>query len=129
MIMSGTLSNISPRLHEVNVLLSTCGQGSLSFGQALLLSLFYRDFSDTNIVVEEAELLVERDLFQSAIPKSKKQASRRLTRPLAMIQKGIMNGMIYLFTLYSLTQQITAPVNPLDINAAYSAPYCSFTIL
>ena len=104
MIMSGTLSNISPRLHEVNVLLSTCGQGSLSFGQSLLLYLFYQDFSDTNIVVEEAELLVERDLFQSAIPKSKKQASRRLTRPFAMIQKGIMNGMIYLFTLYSFTQ-------------------------
>ena len=104
MIMSGTLSNISPRLHEVNVLLSTCGQGSLSFGQSLLLSLFYRDFSDTNIVVEEAELLVERDLFQSAIPKSKKLASRRLTRPLAMIQKGIMNEINYPFNLYSFTQ-------------------------
>ena len=64
MIMSGTLSNISPRLHEVNVLLSTCGQGSLSFGQALLLSLFYRDFSDTNIVVEEAESLAEKDAEQ-----------------------------------------------------------------
>lgn len=64
MIMSGTLSNISPRLHEVNVLLSTWGQGSLSFGQALLLSLFYRDFSDTNIVVEEAEFLAKRDAEQ-----------------------------------------------------------------
>ena len=64
MIMSGTLSNISPRLHEVNVLLSTCGQGSLSFGQALLLSLFYRDFCDTNTVVEEAESLAEKDAEQ-----------------------------------------------------------------
>ena len=64
MIMSGTLSNISPRLHEVNVFLSTYGQGSLSFGQALLLSLFYRDFSDTNIVVEEAESLAEKDTEQ-----------------------------------------------------------------
>ena len=64
MIMSGTLSNISPRLHEVNVLLSTCGQGSLSFAQALLLSLFYRDFCDTNTVVEEAESLAEKDAEQ-----------------------------------------------------------------
>lgn len=64
MIMSGALSNISPRLHEVNVLLSTCGQGSLSFGQALLLSLFYRDFCDTNTVVEEAESLAEKDAEQ-----------------------------------------------------------------
>ena len=28
------------------MLLSTCEQGSLSFGQAILLSLFYRDFSE-----------------------------------------------------------------------------------
>ncbi len=64
MIMSGTLSNISQRLHEVNMLLSTCEQGSLSFGQALLLSLFYRDFSETNTVVEEAESLAEKDADQ-----------------------------------------------------------------
>ena len=64
MIMSGTLSNISQRLHEVNMLLSTCEQDSLSFGQALLLSLFYRDFSETNTVVEEAESLAEKDADQ-----------------------------------------------------------------
>lgn len=64
MIMSGTLSNIAPRLHEVNVFLSTYGQGSLSFAQALLLSLFYRDFCDTNTVVEEAESLAEKDADQ-----------------------------------------------------------------
>lgn len=64
MIMSGTLSNISQRLHEVNMLLSTCEQGSFSFGQALLLSLFYRDFSETNTVVEEAESLAEKDAEQ-----------------------------------------------------------------
>lgn len=64
MIMSGTLSNISQRLHEVNIFLSTCEQGSLSFGQALLLSLFYRDFSETNTVVEEAESLAEKDADQ-----------------------------------------------------------------
>ena len=64
MIMSGTLSNISPRLHEVNVFLSTYGKGSLSFGQALLSSLFYRDFRETNTVVEEAESLAEKDADQ-----------------------------------------------------------------
>ena len=46
------------------MLLSICGQGSFSFGQALLLSLFYQDFSDTNTVVEEAESLAERDAEQ-----------------------------------------------------------------
>ena len=64
MIMSGTLSNMSQRLHEVNMLRSTCEQGSLSFGQALLLSLFYRDFSETNTVVEEAKSLAEKDADQ-----------------------------------------------------------------
>ena len=64
MIMSGTLSNISQRLHEVNMLLSTCEQGAFSFAQALLLSLFYRDFCDTNTVVEEAETLAEKDAEQ-----------------------------------------------------------------
>ena len=64
MIMSGTLSNISQRLHEVNMLLSTCEQGAFSFAQALLLSLFYRDFSETNTVVEEAESLAEKDADQ-----------------------------------------------------------------
>ena len=64
MIMSCTLSNISQRLHEVNMLLSTCRQDSLSFTQALLLSLFYRDLSDTNIVIEEAESLAEKDAEQ-----------------------------------------------------------------
>ena len=64
MNMSCTLSNISQRLHEVNMLLSTCEQGAFSFAQALLLSLFYRDFCDTNTVVEEAESLAEKDAEQ-----------------------------------------------------------------
>ena len=64
MNMSCTLSNISQRLHEVNMLLSTCEQGAFFFAQALLLSLFYRDFCDTNTVVEEAESLAEKDAEQ-----------------------------------------------------------------
>lgn len=61
MIMSGTLSNISQRLHEVNMLLSNCRQGVFSFEQALSLSLFYQKFRDTNMIVEEAESLAEKD--------------------------------------------------------------------
>ena len=37
MIMDGMLSNISQRLHEVNTLLATYGQGVLSFEQVLPL--------------------------------------------------------------------------------------------
>ena len=57
MIMDGMLSNISQRLHEVNTLLATYGQGVLSFEQVLPPSLFYQDFNDTNLLVNPGQLL------------------------------------------------------------------------
>jgi len=48
----------------VNTLLTaytTHEQGRLSFEQALLLSLFYQDFNDTNILVREAACLVREN--------------------------------------------------------------------
>lgn len=64
MIMDGMLSNISRRLHEVNTLLATRVEGGPSFEQALPLSLFYRDFCDTNGLVKEAGLLFHEDTVQ-----------------------------------------------------------------
>ena len=61
MIMDGMLSNISQRLHEVNTLLATYGQGVLSFEQLLPPSLFYQDFNDTNLLVKEAACLVKEN--------------------------------------------------------------------
>lgn len=61
MIMDTMLQNIPQRLHEVNTLLATCRQGVFSFGEALPLSLFYRDFSDTNLLVKEAVCLVKEN--------------------------------------------------------------------
>jgi len=61
MIMDGMLSNISQRLHEVNTLLATYGQGVLSFEQVLPPSLFYQDFNDTNLLVKEAACLVKEN--------------------------------------------------------------------
>lgn len=55
MIMDTMLQNIPQRLHEVNTLLATCRQGVFSFGEALPLSLFYRDFSDTNLLSGKGE--------------------------------------------------------------------------
>lgn len=48
------IQQITQRLHEVNGLLASCKQDSITFEQALLLSLFYRDFNDTNQIVTEA---------------------------------------------------------------------------
>lgn len=56
------MTDISKRLQEVNdTLTASCGQKELSFDEALCLSLFYRDFKDTNALVEEAESLAGKD--------------------------------------------------------------------
>ena len=56
------MTDISQRLQEVNdTLTASCGQKELSFDEALCLSLFYRDFKDTNALVEEAESLAGKD--------------------------------------------------------------------
>lgn len=56
------MTDISKRLQEVNdTLTASCGQKDLSFDEALCLSLFYRDFKDTNALVEEAESLAGQD--------------------------------------------------------------------
>lgn len=58
------IRQITQRLSEVNTLLTTCKPEDFSFGQALTLSLFYRDFSDTNSIVNEAENLVQENPVQ-----------------------------------------------------------------
>ena len=52
---------ITQRLHEVNTLLATYGQGVLSFEQVLPPSLFYQDFNDTNLLVKEAACLIKEN--------------------------------------------------------------------
>ncbi len=58
------IRQIPQRLQEVNTLLATCRQDSITFGQALLLSLFYRDFNDTNRIVTEATAMFHDDATQ-----------------------------------------------------------------
>lgn len=48
-------------MHEANTLLATCKQDDFSFGRSLVLALFYRDFSDTNILVNEAADLAKEN--------------------------------------------------------------------
>ena len=55
------IRQITQRLHEVNLLLATYGQGGLSFEQVLPPSLFYQDFNDTNLLVKEAACLVKEN--------------------------------------------------------------------
>lgn len=55
------IRQITRRLHEVNTLLPTYGQGGLSFEQVLPPSLFYQDFNDTNQLVKEVACLVKEN--------------------------------------------------------------------
>lgn len=58
------ISNISQRLQEVNTLLAACKQDGITFEQAMPLSLFYKDFNDTNRIVTEAAAMFHDDARQ-----------------------------------------------------------------
>ena len=58
------IQQIPQRLQEVNILLATCKQDSITFEQALLLSLFYKDFNETNQIVTEAAAMFQDDAEQ-----------------------------------------------------------------
>lgn len=58
------IQQITQRLHEVNTLLATCRQDRITFEQAMLLSLFYKDFNDTNRIVTEATAMFHDDARQ-----------------------------------------------------------------
>lgn len=55
------IRQIPQRLQEVNTLLATCRQDSITFEQAITLSLFYKDFHDTNRIVAEAMAMSHDD--------------------------------------------------------------------
>ena len=53
--MSMSIAQITSRLQSVNSILRSCGNGALSFDDAMTLAGFYRDYSDTNGLIESAE--------------------------------------------------------------------------
>lgn len=58
------IHQIPQRLQDVNTLLASCKQDSITFEQALLLSLFYKDFNETNQIVTEAAAMSQDDTEQ-----------------------------------------------------------------
>ncbi len=55
--MIGMMTNIIPRLKEVNGILAACNGGAMPFEQALTVARFYYDFQDTNALIAEAEAM------------------------------------------------------------------------
>lgn len=58
------IQQIPQRLQDVNTLLATCRQDSITFEQAMLLSQFYKDFNETNQIVTEAAAMFHDDATQ-----------------------------------------------------------------
>ena len=58
------IQQITQRLQEVNTLLAGCRQDCITFEQAMLLSLFYRYFNETNQIVTEANVIFQEDVEQ-----------------------------------------------------------------
>ena len=55
------INQITYHLQQINSILRSCVDSGLSFDDALTLATFYRDYSDTNCIIEAAEKEVAED--------------------------------------------------------------------
>ena len=58
------IDNLLTRLKEVNFILATCSDDQMPFEQAYVIARFYYDYQDTNVLIDEAENLVNEDAVQ-----------------------------------------------------------------
>lgn len=56
------ITDIVPRIREVNKIIANCSSGTMPFEQAFMLARFYYDFQDTNAIIAEAEAMAADDL-------------------------------------------------------------------
>ena len=50
-----SIAQITTRLRFINSFLPLCVNGQMTFDEAMALTSFYRDFSETNSIIETAE--------------------------------------------------------------------------
>lgn len=55
------IHSLQERLKEVNDIIDTCSDGTMSFEQANVIARFYYDYQDTNILIDEAERIATED--------------------------------------------------------------------
>ena len=55
------MRNMVPRLKEVNDIIDTCSDGTMSFEQAYVIARSYYDYQDTNAIIDEAERMATED--------------------------------------------------------------------
>lgn len=56
------ITDIVPRIREVNRIIAGCSSGTMPFEQAFALARFYYDFQDTNAIIAEAEAMAADDM-------------------------------------------------------------------
>lgn len=56
------ITDIVPRIREVNRIITDCSSGTMPFEQAFALARFYYDFQDTNAVIADAEAMAVDNL-------------------------------------------------------------------
>ena len=56
------ITDIAPRIREVNRIIAGCSSGTMPFEQAFMLARFYYDFQDTNSIIAEAEPMAADEL-------------------------------------------------------------------
>lgn len=59
--MNKAMTDIIPRLKEVNGIVAACNGDAMPFEQALALARFYYDFQDTNALIAEAEAIATKN--------------------------------------------------------------------
>lgn len=55
------ITDIVPRIREVNKIIADCSSGTMPFEQAFALARFYYDFQNTNAIIVEAEAMAADD--------------------------------------------------------------------
>ncbi len=60
--MNNLITDIEPRIIEVNRIIADCSNGPMPFEQAFMLARFYYDFQDTNAVIANAEAMATDNL-------------------------------------------------------------------
>lgn len=55
------MTNLIPRLKEINGTVAACDGDTIPFEQALTLARFYYDFQDTNTLIAEAEVMAAQN--------------------------------------------------------------------
>lgn len=113
--MNKAITNIIPRLKEVNEIIATCHGNTISFEQAFAIARFYYDFQDTNAIIADAEVMAADDLDGLRnVAASLKSGTATLLNNIGLLESVDFRGIANAHSRYyhSLFQKASAELNP-----------------